>query len=81
MFQPSERFRAIHGEGVSPGQARRILTSILYNHDSVADLVTTACQLSKSMGRALTFAEAAEIAADEGAAFDADGWLAARVTG
>lgn len=74
MWQPSKRFQTIHGEGVTPAVADRTLSSILYNHDSVPDLVTMTCELSKSMRKPLTFAAAAELLAAEGADFDAEGW-------
>jgi hypothetical protein len=80
-YRPSHRFRTIHGDGVSPRQAERTLISILYNHDTVPDLVTLTCELSASSGRALTFAEAARIVAADGAAFDADGWFVDRAGG
>jgi hypothetical protein len=74
-FHPSARFSLRHGEGVSPLRAERTLSSILYNHDSVPDLVTLTCELSTSLGRALTYAEAAAIVAADGVAFDPYGWL------
>lgn len=80
-FRPSHRFRTIHGDGVSPRQAERTLMSILYNHDTVPDLVTLTCELALSMRQALTYAEAAAIAAADSAAFDPDGWLVDRESG
>jgi hypothetical protein len=74
MWKPSERFTIIHGDRVTPAQAERTLSSILYNHDTVPDLVTMTCELAKSTRRGLTYAEAAEMLAKEGAAFDPDGW-------
>lgn len=74
MFTPGARFTAIHGEGVTPAVATRTLSSILYNHDTVPDLVTLTCELAKSMRKSLTFAAAADLLAAEGAEFDADGW-------
>jgi hypothetical protein len=75
-FRPSPRFVAIHGEGVSPTQAERILTGVLYNHDTVPDLVTVTCQMAASRRRGVTFIEVAEVMVAEGASFDAEGWLA-----
>ena len=74
MWKPSVRFEAIHGQGVKPAQADRILASILYNHDTVPDLVTMTCELARLMRRSLTFAEAADLMVAEGAHFDTEGW-------
>jgi hypothetical protein len=74
MWQPSKRFRTIHGEGVTRAQADRTLSSILYNHDTVPDLVTMTCELAVSKRRAMTFGQAADLFAAAGASFDADGW-------
>jgi hypothetical protein len=76
VFRPSQRFTAINGEGLSPPRAERILIGILYNHDTVPDVVTLAAELSKSLRRALSFVEAAAIAATDGATFDSEGWFA-----
>jgi hypothetical protein len=76
-FKPSDRFTLIHGEGVSRQQAQLTLISVLYCHDTVPDLVTLTCELAVSSRRALSFVEAAEIAAANGATFDSEGWFAA----
>ena len=77
MWLPSKRFASMYGEGVTRDQAERTLSSILYNHDTVPDLVTMTCELAKSVRRAMTFAEAAELLSSEGANFDAEGWSGA----
>jgi hypothetical protein len=74
-FRLSERFTIIHGDRIERRDAERVLSSILYNHDTVPDLVTLTCELAIALRRGLTFAEAAAIAAAEGAAFDGEGWL------
>jgi hypothetical protein len=77
-FKPSKRFEILHGTGVSRQQAVRTLSSVLYNHDSIPDVVTFSCELSVTMRRGVTFAEAAAIAAAEGVSFDPEGWFVDR---
>ncbi len=73
-WKPSKRFEAISGTSVSPAKAERIIASVLYNHDTVPDLVTLTCELVRSSRREMTFVEAAAILASE-AKFDAEGWM------
>lgn len=60
---------------ITPATGDRVISSILVNHDTVADLVMLAATAAIDLKRSVFLADLRDDLARDGYTFDADGWL------